>query len=95
MEQKYPACFVCDNIIDHPNQLCLLYLNFPRCFIITQSEDLYLDSFEEFVRKAKVNWLDPADKGTEAEQKEVLRTLWKFSIEQEAEEERLSEIYGY
>lgn len=92
-KQKYPGCWYCDYILDHPEQVGLLYLDFPRCFVlIPNSMDFQFSTFEEFLSGvAKVNWLDPSDKGTEAEQMEVLRTLWNFSVEQEAEEERISE----
>ena len=73
--QKYVACWYCDNIIDHPEQVGLLYLGFP--------------SFDEFLNYAKPNWLDPADKGKPSEQREVLELLWNFSVEQEREEDEL------
>ena len=92
-KQKYPGCWYCDNILDHPEQVGLLYLDFPRCFVlIPNNMDFQFSTFEEFLSGvAKVNWLDPSDKGTEEEQMEVLKTLWNFSVEQEAEEERISE----
>ena len=42
----------------------------------------------------EINWLDPSDKRTPQEQREVLTLLWNFSIAQEAEEERLYEEHG-
>jgi hypothetical protein len=90
---KYTACWYCDNIVDHPEQVGLLYLGFPRCFVlIPSSSEFYFSTFEDFVSGAvAINWLDPSDKGTTKEQDEVLRTLWNFSIEQERKEE---ELYG-
>lgn len=90
---KYIACWYCDNIVDHPEQVGLLYLGFPRCFVlIPSSSEFYLSTFEDFVGGAvAINWLDPSDKGTPQEQAEVLRLLWNFSIEQERKEE---ELYG-
>lgn len=90
---KYTACWYCDNILDHPEQVGLLYLGFPRCFVlIPNSRDFYFSTFEKFVNGAsQINWLDPSDKGTEREQKEVLTLLWNFSIEQENKEEELYE----
>lgn len=84
-KQKYAACWYCDNTIDHPEQVGLLYLGFPRCFVlIPSSKEFYFSTFEEFVGGiSQVNWLDPSDKGTELEREEVLRTLWNFSVEQE------------
>lgn len=96
--QKYAGCWYCDNIIDHPEQVGLLHLGFPRCFVlIPNSGDFYFSTFEEFLHYSQINWLDPSDKGTPEEQREVLELLWDFYIEQEEEEERLSNetSYGY
>ena len=77
-DQKYPGCWYCDNIIDHPEQVGLLYLGFPRCFVLIPSiGDFYFSTYEEFLNGlCKVNWLDPSNKGTREEQEEVLRILW-------------------
>ncbi len=96
-DQKYIGCWYCDNIIDHPEQVGLLHLGFPRCFVlIPNSKEFYFSTFEQFLDGlCKVNWLDPSDKGTPQEQQEVLELLWNFSIEQENEEDRLyGEQYG-
>ena len=95
-KQKYIGCWYCDNIIDHPDQVGLLYLGFPRCFVLIPNSDaFYFSTFEDFVSGlSQVNWLDPNDKGTEEEQRRVLKLLWNFSIEQEEEEERLYEMGG-
>lgn len=91
--QKYIGCWYCDNLIDNPEMVGLLHLGFPRCFVlIPNSGEFYFSTFEEFTTGlCQVNWLDPSDKGTREEQEEVLRLLWKFSIEQEEKEE---ELYG-
>lgn len=93
MNQKYIACWYCDNIIDHPDQVGLLYLGFPRCFVlIPNSNEFYFSTFEEFLNGAsQINWLDPNDKGTPSDQKEVLTMLWNFSVEQEEKEEEIYE----
>lgn len=90
-EQKYPGCWYCDNIVDHPGQVGLLYLGFPRCFVlIPNSGDFYFATFDQFLKGlCEVNWLDPADKGSREEQQQILELLWNFSIDQEKEEERL------
>ena len=77
-DQKYPGCWYCDNIIDHPEQEGLLYLGFPRCFVLIPSiGDFYFSTYEEFLNGlCKVNWLDPSNKGTREEQEEVLRILF-------------------
>lgn len=87
--QKYIGCWYCDNIIDHPEQIGLLYLGFPRCFVLIPSSfEFYFSTFEEFrVGLSAINWLDPTDKGTHEEQEKVLNLLWNFSIEQEKEDE--------
>lgn len=91
-EDNYIGCWYCDNIIDHPEQVGLLHLGFPRCFVlIPSSGDFYFATFESFLQMAQVNWLDPSDSGTEREQREVLRLLWNFSVRQE---EREDELYG-
>lgn len=60
--------------------------------LIPSSSEFYFSTFEDFINGAvAINWLDPSDKGTEAERVEVLRTLWNFSVEQEEKEE---ELYG-
>lgn len=89
--QKYIGCWYCDNIIDHPEQVGLLHLGFPRCFIlIPNSGEFYFSTFEEFMDGlCQIHWLDPSDKGTPEEQKRVLELLWNFSIEQEEKEEKL------
>lgn len=93
MTQKYPGCWYCDNILDHPEQIGLLYLGFPRCFVlIPSSMNFQFTTYDDFLSgMVKVNWLDPSDKCTPEEQEEVLRTLWNFSVEQEAEEERIND----
>lgn len=91
-EDNYVGCWYCDNIIDHPEQVGLLHLGFPRCFVlIPSSGEFYFSTFESFLQMAQVNWLDPSDSGTPQEQREVLRLLWNFSVRQE---EREDELYG-
>lgn len=94
-KNKYIGCWYCDNIIDHPEQVGLLHLGFPRCFIlIPNSAEFYFSTFKEFIDGlCEVNWLDPTDKGTPTEQKQVLELLWNFSVKQEAEEERQASLY--
>lgn len=89
---KYPGCWYCDNIVDYRHQIGLLHLGFPRCFVLMKSDAdfYYCHDFEQWKTMiAEINWLDPSDRGTQAEQEEVLTRLWNFSIEQEAMEESL------
>lgn len=94
-KQKYMGCWYCDNIVDHPEQIGLLYLGFPRCFVLVpNSMDFHFSTYEEFVDGlSEINWLDPADicNYSEYEKKEVLTLLWNFSIEQENKEDELYE----
>lgn len=94
-KQKYPGCWYCDNIIDHTQQVGLLHLGFPRCFVLLpNSDEFYFSTFEEFkAGLSEVNWLDPGDKGSAKEQEQVLELLWQFSIEAEEEEENQYEEY--
>lgn len=93
-DQKYPGCWYCDNIIDHPEQVGLLYLGFPRCFVLIPSiGDFYFSTYEEFLNGlCKVNWLDPSNKGTREEQEEVLRILWNFQQNKKKKKRNYMEI---
>lgn len=89
-KREYIGCWYCDNILDHPEQVGLLHLGFPRCFVlIPNANDFYFSTFDEFLEYAKPNWLDPKDKGTPEEQMKVLELLWNFSVDQENKEEKL------
>lgn len=93
-DQKYPGCWYCDNIIDHPEQVGLLYLGFPRCFVLIPSiGDFYFSTYEEFLNGlCKVNWLDPSNKGTREEQEEVLRILGIFQQNKKKKKRNYMEI---
>jgi hypothetical protein len=92
-EQKYAGCWYCDNIIDHPDQVGLLYLGFPRCFVlIPSSKEFYFSTYKDFINGAsEINWLDPKDicNYSEYDKEKVLTLLWNFSVEQEAKDEEL------
>ncbi len=92
--ENYTACWYCDNIVSHHGQIGLLYLDFPRCFVLIPNDaDLVFASFEDFTSSiTEINWLDPHDKGTPSEQMEVLRILWNFTIRQEEKEEELYDL---
>ena len=91
--QKYVGCWYCDNIIDHPDQVGLLYLGFPRCFVlIPSSKEFCFSTYEDFRNGAsEINWLDPKDicNYSEYDKEKVLTLLWNFSVEQEAKDEEL------
>ena len=96
-KELYQSCFYCDNLVSPAGQVGLLYLGFPRCMVlIPDAGALMFSTYEEFVSGlVAINWLDPSDKGTSAEQEEVLTKLWNFAIEQEAEEDRICEESEY
>ena len=96
-KEDYTGCWVCDNLVSHPEQLGLLYLGFPRCFVLMPSSDeFYVSDYDSWRDNlSEVNWLDPSDKGTPAEQENVLMKLWNFSVMQEQEEDRIAEENGY
>lgn len=91
--KNFPGCWYCDNIVDYPEQIGLLHLGFPRCFVLipNQSEFFWSDYNEFRSQISEINWLDPNDMGTPHEQEEVLTLLWNFSIAQERMEEQLYE----
>lgn len=89
---NYTACWYCDNIVDHPEQVGLLHLDFPRCFVlIPNNTDFQLSRAEDFKNEyCQINWLDPS-KDTDGKTKdEVLDRLWNFMVAQEREEEDLA-----
>lgn len=92
-KQKYIGCWYCDNIIDHPDQVGLLYLGFPRCFVlIPNSLEFQFSTYEEFINGiSQINWLDPKEISNYSsyEKEKVLTLLWNFSVEQENREEEL------
>lgn len=88
-------CYYCDNILEYPNQIGLLYLGFPRCFVRFENNSESYFSDYDFWREnlAVINWLEPkeAQLYSEQEKENVLITLWNFLCLQEDEEERLFE----
>lgn len=85
-------CFYCDNIISQPEVRGLMYLGFPRCFMFVHNKKMKYQTYEDFINGAiKINWLDPSEPRTKKEEEEVLTKLWKFSVIQEEEKERLDE----
>lgn len=88
----YSSCWYCDNIVDHPSQIGLLHLDFPRCFIlIPDSYSFEVSSYEDFKNEyCKINWLDPSENIDEKTKDEVLDRLWNFMVAEEEKEEELS-----
>ena len=69
-------CYYCDNLLDYPNQIGLLYLGLPRCFVRFESNIESYFSDYDYWRKhlAVINWLEPkeADEYSGNEKENVL-----------------------
>ena len=91
----YTNCFYCDNLIAHPDIVGLLYLGFPRCFILVRNKDEYFGAkdYDTFMKNSvvEINWLDPNERASEADKETVLIKLWNFSVAQEDMEDELYE----
>lgn len=85
-------CWYCDNIVDHPDQIGLLHLDFPRCFVLIPDNTAFeLSSYEDFYNEyCRINWLDPSENASEKEKRNVLDRLWNFLVKQEKKEEDLA-----
>ena len=81
----------CDNIVNHPGEVGLLRMDFPRVFVLIRDEaDSYFISFEEFRdHVAEVNFFTPSER-EEADIEAILIEAWNFMSLQEEEEERLA-----
>lgn len=88
------AWWCCDNVIDHPEQVGLLHMGFPRVFILMRNYDAaYFATFEEWKNQLiEVTFFEKADRDntTEEELEEILIDAWNFLLLTEEEEERLS-----
>lgn len=85
--KKYLNCWVCDNIVSRAGAVALYHSVFPRVFVETTNDVLYLADYDTWRAKTVVSWIDEAD----SEIKEaVLEMLWDFSVLQEEEEENYS-----
>lgn len=88
------AWWYCDNVIDHPEQVGLLHMGFPRVFILMRNYDAaYFATFEEWKNQLiEVTFFENAerDNTTEEELEEILIGAWNFLLLTEEEEERLS-----
>lgn len=89
--EDYSSCWFCDNIVNHPEQIGLLHLDFPRCFVLVpNSYEFNMGSYEDFENEfCKIHWLDPSEKTSQEEKKKVLLRLWNFLVMQERVEEDL------
>lgn len=89
-------CFLCENLVNYPNKTGLLYLGFPRVFILYENTaESYFTDYDNFIKNiAVVNWLEPNESKyySDKEKEEVLIKLWNFLCLEEEEEENLSYI---
>lgn len=88
------AWWYCDNVIDHPEQVGLLHMGFPRIFILMRNYDAaYFSTFDNWKKQLiEVTFFENADKEntTTEELEEILIDAWNFLILEEEEEERLA-----
>lgn len=79
----------CDNIINHPNQIGLLRMDFPRVFILIRDYDVaYWADFEKWKRDiVEINFFNPSERA-EADLDAILTEAWNFLALEEEEEER-------
>ena len=87
----------CDNIIDHPKQVGLLHMGFPRVFILMRDYDVaYWAAYEKWKEDLiEVNFFDRTDRlnTTEGDLEILLIDAWNFLCLEEQEEERKAQEY--
>lgn len=86
----------CDNILNHPGQIGLLRMDFPRVFILVRDDNDLVCEFEHFRDSiAELNFFNPSDR-EDADTEEILIDAWNFLSLIEEEEERQYDIHnGY
>lgn len=81
----------CENLVNHPEEVGLLRMDFPRVFILVRDRDDLYCSFETFCDCiAEINFMTPSER-EEADIEDILIDAWNFMSLQEEEEERLYE----
>lgn len=82
----------CENIINHPQQVGLLRMDFPQVFVLIRNYgENYFASFEDFRNGvAEVNFFRPEDRAS-ADIETILTEAWNFLALTEMEEDRLFE----
>lgn len=83
----------CENIINHPGQVGLLRMEFPRVFILMRDYEVaYWASYEEWKKDiAEVNFFNPIDREL-ADLDTILTEAWNFLALEEEEEDRQYEM---
>lgn len=98
MKEKdlYAGCWYCDNIVAHPGYVGLLNMGFPRCFILIPDQGAFIYStYDEFVKTARITWLEPMERYSDNDKEEVITKLWNFAIKQEEKEDEIYERGEY
>lgn len=91
--ERSKAWWFCENIVNHPEQIGLLRMDFPRVFILIRDyEEAYFATFDEFREHiAEVNFFTPSDRQG-ADLESILIDAWNFlALEEEAEEKLFEE----
>ena len=85
--------WLCDNIVNHPGQVGLLRMDFPRVFILMRDYDqAYWADFEAWKADlVEVNFFTPSER-EEADLDDILTEAWNFLALEEEEEERQAEL---
>lgn len=95
--EKSSFWWYCDNVLNHPGQIGLLRMDFPRVFILIRDYDLsYWAGFEEWKNDIiEVNFFNPAER-TEADLDDLFIEAWNFlALIEEEEENQYERNNGY
>lgn len=87
----------CENIINHPEQVGLLRMDFPRIFILIRNRSIgYWADYEKWKRDiAEVHFFTPSER-EDADMDALLTEAWNFLALTEEEEDRIyEETHGY
>lgn len=87
----------CDNILNHPEQVGLLRMSFPRVFILIRNYDIaYWADFEEWKKDIiELNFFNPSERA-EADIDSILTEGWNFlALIEEEEDRQYEENNGY
>lgn len=84
----------CENMIQHPEQVGLLKMDFPQLFILIRDYgDAYFADFEEFRSHiAEINFFDPSERKN-ADLDEIIVDAWNFlALSEQYDEEAYDKI---
>ena len=90
--ERSASWWYCDNIVNHPGQVGLLRMDFPRVFILIR--DFVVASWASFEAWkqdiVELNFMDPEDR-EDADIESILIDAWNFLGPVEEREEELAE----